>query len=61
MRLLLLAVLTAALVAPASALAGDGQPKKALTTAGQATARSVVLKRGDLGSGFTSPRRRAAA
>lgn len=54
MRLLLLAALTAALVAPASALAGDGQPKKALTKAGQATARSVVLKRGDLGSGFTS-------
>ena len=54
MRLLLLAALAAALVAPASALAGDGQPKTALTKAGQATARSVVLKRGDLGSGFTS-------
>lgn len=52
-RSLLLVVLTVALVAPA-ALAGDGQPKKALTTAGQATARSVVLKRGDLGTGFTS-------
>ena len=53
-RALLLVALTAALVAPASALAGDGQPKKALTKAGQATARSVVLKRGDLGTGFTS-------
>jgi len=53
-RLLLLAVLTAAIVAPASALASDGQPKKALTKAGQVTARSVILKRGDLGSGFTS-------
>ena len=46
-RALLLVALTAALVAPASALAGDGQPQKALTKAGQATARSVVLKRGD--------------
>ncbi len=54
MRLLLVVALTAALVAPASALAGDGQPKKALTKTGQATARSVVLKRGDLGSGFAS-------
>jgi len=53
-RLLLVVALTAALVAPASALAGDGQPKKALTKTGQATARSVVLKRGDLGSGFAS-------
>jgi hypothetical protein len=53
-RHLLLVVLTAALVAPAAALAGDGQPKKALTKAGQAMARSVVIKRGDLGTGFTS-------
>jgi hypothetical protein len=53
-RSLLLVVLTAALVAPAVALAGDGQPKKALTEAGQTTARSVILKRGDLGTGFTS-------
>jgi len=53
-RLLLVVALTAALVAPASAFAGDGQPKKALTKTGQATARSVVLKRGDLGSGFAS-------
>ena len=56
-RALLLVALTAALVAPASALAGDGQPQKALTKAGQATARSVVLKRGDLGTGFTSVKR----
>lgn len=53
MRVLLLVVLTAALAAP-TALATDGQPKKALTKAGQTTARSVVLKRGDLGSGFTA-------
>jgi len=57
-RSVLLVVLTAALVAPAAALASDGQPKKALTTAGQATARSVVLKRGDLGTAFTSVTRR---
>jgi hypothetical protein len=53
-RFLLLLVLTASLFAPTAALAGDGQPTKALTTAGQATARSVVLKRGDLGAAFTS-------
>jgi hypothetical protein len=53
-RFLLPLVLIGALVAPAVASAADGQPKKALTKSGQATARSVVLKRGDLGSGFTS-------
>lgn len=54
MRFLLPVVLIGALVAPTAALAADGQPKRALTKTGQATARSVVLKRGDLGSGFTS-------
>jgi hypothetical protein len=54
MRALPLAVVVVALAAPAAALAADGQPKKALTTAGQATAKSVVLKRGDLGAGFAS-------
>ncbi len=54
MRILLLVVLTGALAAPAATLAADGQPTKALTKAGLATARSVVLKRGDLGTGFTS-------
>jgi hypothetical protein len=54
MRALLLALLSLALAAPAGALAADGQPTKALTKAGQATARSVVLKRGDLGAGFTA-------
>ena len=57
MRVLLVALLTVSLAAPASALAADGQPKKALTKAGQTTARSVVLKRGDLGTGFTSVER----
>jgi hypothetical protein len=53
-RVLALAVLIAALAAPAVTLAADGQPRKALTKAGLATARSVVLKRGDLGTGFTA-------
>ncbi len=38
---------------PLAASAADGQPRKALTKAGQEAARSVVLKRGDLGPGFT--------
>jgi len=54
MRALLVAVVTVVLVAPAAARAADGQPTKALTKEGQATARSVLLKRDDLGSGFTS-------
>jgi hypothetical protein len=54
MRGAVLLVAVAALVAPVVATAADGEPKKALTKAGQTTARSVVLKRADLGSGFTS-------
>lgn len=53
MRVLLLAVLVV-LVLPAAVLAADGQPRKVLTNGGQATARSVVLKRADLGAGFTT-------
>jgi len=53
MRAVLLAVLVFALVLPSAATAADGLPRKALTKGGQATARSVVLKRGDLGAGFT--------
>ncbi len=56
-RILLLGGLIAALVVPAVALAADGQPRKALTKAGQATARSVLLVRGDLGAGFASTAR----
>jgi hypothetical protein len=52
MRGVLLALVAAALVVPVAAVAADGQPTKALTTAGQSTARSVLLKRGDLGTGF---------
>jgi hypothetical protein len=54
MRRLLVSLAVVMLLAPLGALAADGQPKKVLTKAGQATARSVVLKRADLGSGFTS-------
>ena len=46
--------LVAALLAPAVAGAADGEPRKALTKDDQATARSVVVKRGDLGQGFTA-------
>ena len=46
--------LVAALLAPALAGAADGEPRKALTKKDQATARSVVVKRGDLGQGFAT-------
>ncbi len=52
MRAVLLAVVAVALAVPVAAVAADGQPTKALTNAGQSTAKSVVLKRGDLGAGF---------
>jgi hypothetical protein len=41
-----------ALVVAAPALGADGEPKKALTTKGQAIAKSIVLKRSDLTTGF---------
>jgi hypothetical protein len=47
-----LSVLVALAVAPV-AWGADGEPKKALTSKGNATARSVVLKRGDLSTAFT--------
>jgi hypothetical protein len=49
----LLAVLAALAVTQAAA-AADGEPRKALTTKGQATARSIVLKRGDLTAAFSA-------
>jgi hypothetical protein len=52
-RALAVSIAIAALAAPLAASAADGQPRKALTKAGQEAARSVVLKRGDLGAGFT--------
>lgn len=54
MRAVLTALVVAALVAPVAAVAADGQPKKALTAKGQSTAKSVLLRRGDLGAGFAS-------
>jgi hypothetical protein len=53
MRALAASIAIAFLAAPLAASAADGQPRKALTKAGQEAARSVVLKRGDLGPGFT--------
>jgi hypothetical protein len=47
-------VLVLALLVPAVAAAADGQPKKALTKKDQASATSVVVKRSDLGQGFTA-------
>lgn len=47
-----LVVLCAALALAATASAADGEPRKALTKKDQATARSIVLTRADLGAGF---------
>lgn len=52
-RALVLTLTAAVLVAPHVASAADGEPRKALTKEGQATARSVLLRRADLGTGFT--------
>lgn len=46
--------LVVALLVPALAGAANGEPNKALTKKDQATARSVVVKRSDLGQGFTA-------
>ena len=46
--------LVVALLVPALAGAGNGEPEKALTKKDQATAHSVVVKRSDLGQGFTA-------
>ena len=53
MRALVIAAAILALMAPV-ATAADGQPRKSLTKQGQQAARSVVLKRADLGAGFTA-------
>jgi hypothetical protein len=52
MRVVALSLFAFALAAPA--LAADGEPRKALTAKGQAVARSIVLKRGDLVPGFVA-------
>jgi hypothetical protein len=43
-----------ALVGAGAASAGSGQPRHAFTAAGQALARSIVLRRGDLPASFRS-------
>lgn len=53
-RALVLTLAVAVLVAPLAASAADGEPRKALTKEGQATARSVLLRRGDLGRGWAT-------
>ena len=50
MRVLVASLFALALAAPA--LGADGEPRKALTTMGQAIAKSIVLKRSDLAMGF---------
>jgi hypothetical protein len=52
-----LLVVVAALVVTGSASAADGEPRRALTKKDQATARSIVLKRADLGAGFVARKR----
>ena len=49
---MVISVLVALAVTPV-AWGADGEPTKALTSKGNATARSIVLKRGDLSSAFT--------
>jgi hypothetical protein len=51
-RVVLLSLLALALAAPA--LGADGDPRKALTTEGQAAAKSIVLRKGDLVAGFVA-------
>lgn len=52
MRRLLLALAVLCIAVPAIALAADTDPKKRFTTADQATARSVLLKRTDFVAGW---------
>ena len=52
---MVVAVVVLVFVGPA--LAADGEPRHALTKKDQATARSVVLKRADLGAGFVAQKR----
>ena len=54
MRALVVTIAIAALATPAVAHAADGDPRRAITKGGQQAAKSVVLKRGDLGAGFVA-------
>jgi len=52
-------VVAAALLLAAPAMAADGEPRQVLTDKDQKVARSIVLKRADLGAGFTAQKRPA--
>jgi len=54
MRAAVAVLFTSFLAAAGTAAAADGEPRKALTKKDQALARSIVLKRADLGAGFTA-------
>ena len=51
-RVALVTLVSLAVAAPA--WAADGEPRRAITVKDQSTARSIVLKRADLGTGFTT-------
>jgi len=55
MRVIVAVLLSLAVVQAAAA--ADGEPRKALTAQGNATAPSIVLKRADLSPGFTARKR----
>ena len=54
MQLCVLVVVLVALGGCGGPAAADGEPRKALTKKGQATAKSIVLKRGDLTAAFSA-------
>ena len=53
----MLLVVVLALGTAGAAAAADGEPRKALTGAGQTAARSIVLKKGDLSTVFSARQR----
>jgi hypothetical protein len=54
MRAFVLTIAIAAFATSAVAHAAEGDPRRAITKGGQQAAKSVVLKRGDLGAGFVA-------
>lgn len=59
MRPMLVVLGACFLAAAGTAAAADGEPRRAITQKDQTLARSIVLKRGDLGAGFTTQKRPA--
>lgn len=59
MRAAAAVLFTSFLAAAGTAAAADGEPRKKLTEKDQTLARSIVLKRTDLGAGFTAQARPA--